>query len=77
MPQESILQGTRYEQLMRSQYLRTNIMELGAFVGLINYGKFIPHVVAHMAPLYRLLEKDQKWVLTEECDSAFQTCKDM
>ena len=30
-----------------------------------------------MAPLYKLLEKDHKWIWTEECDSAFQTCKEM
>ena len=56
----------------------TNITQLRAFVGLINYyGKFIPQAAARMAPLYRLLEKDQAWVWTEECDSAFQTCKEM
>ena len=38
----------------------TNITQLRALVGLINYyGKFIQQAVARMAPLYKLLEKDQ------------------
>ena len=56
----------------------TNITQLRAFVGLINYyGKFIPQAAARMAPLYKLLEKDHTWGWTEECDSAFQSCKEM
>ena len=55
-----------------------NITQLRAFAGLMNYyAKFIPQVAAHMAPLYKLFQKEQKWVWTEECDSAFQTCKEM
>ena len=30
-----------------------------------------------MAPLYKLVQKKQKWIWTEECDSGFQTCKEM
>ena len=41
------------------------------------YAKFIPQAAAHMAPLYKLFQKEQKWVWTEECDSAFQTFKEM
>ena len=53
-----------------------NITQLRAFVGLLNYyGKFIPQVATHVAPLYKLLEKDNKWAWTEECDTAFKTCK--
>ena len=38
-----------------------DITQLRAFVGLINYyGKFIPQMATHMAPLYRLMEKDHK-----------------
>ena len=51
---------------------------LRAFVGLLNYyGKFIPQVATHVAPLHKLLEKDNKWAWTEECDTAFKTCKDL
>ena len=39
------------------------------------YAKFIPQAAAHMAPLYKLFQKKHKWVWTEECDSAFRTCK--
>ena len=30
-----------------------------------------------MAPLYKLFQKEYKWVWNEECDNAFQTCKEM
>ena len=47
-------------------------------MGLLNYyGKFIPQVATHVAPLYKLLEKDSKWAWTKECDTAFKTCKDL
>jgi len=55
-----------------------DITQLGAFVGLINcYGKFIPQVATHMAPLYRLMEKDHKWSWTEECHNTLLKCKEM
>ena len=47
----------------------TNITQVRAIVGLMNYyGKFIPQAAARMAPLYKLLEKDQVRGWTEECD---------
>ena len=55
-----------------------NITQLRAFVGLLNYySKFIPQVATHVAPLYKLLEKDMKWGWNEECETAFKTCKDL
>ena len=55
-----------------------DITQLRAFVGLLNYyGKFIPQVDTHVAPLYKLLEKNNKWAWTKECDAAFKTCKDL
>ena len=54
----------------------TDVSQLQAFIGLINYyGKFIPHIVTNLAPLYKLLEKDQKWVWGEECESIFHKCQ--
>jgi len=55
-----------------------DIAQLRAFVGLLNYyDKFIPQVATHVAPLYKLLEKDNNWAWTEECDAAFETCKSL
>ena len=55
-----------------------DVTQLRAFVGLLNYyEKFIPQVATHVALLYKLLEKDHKWALTEECDTTFKTCKDL
>ena len=47
-------------------------------MGLINYyGKFIPQVATHMAPLYKLMEKNHKWSWTEECHNAYLKWKEM
>ena len=55
-----------------------NITQLRAFAGLLNYyGKFLPQVATHMAPLYKLMEKDCKWEWTDDCNQAFLKCKDM
>ena len=55
-----------------------DITQLRAFAGLINYyGKFIRQVATHMAPLYKLMEKDHKWVWSAECHNAFLKCKEL
>ena len=55
-----------------------DITQFRAFVGLINYyGKFILQVATHMAPLYKLMEKNQKFAWTEECQATYLKCKKM
>ena len=55
-----------------------DITQLRALVGLLTYyGKFITQVATHVAPLHKLLEKNIKWAWTEECDTAFKTCKEL
>lgn len=40
----------------------TNIKELRAFLGLVNYyGRFLPQQSTVLAPLYRLLKDQTKW----------------
>ena len=41
------------------------------------YGKFIPQLSTHLAPLYKLLEKDKEWQWSEECEGAFCKCKSL
>ena len=54
----------------------TDASQLRAFIGLMNYyGKFIPHISTELAPLYKLLEKEQKWIWSEECEVTFRKCK--
>ena len=56
----------------------SDITQLRAFVGLLNYyGKFIPQVATHMTPLYKLMEKDHKWLWSAECQDAFLKCKEL
>ena len=56
----------------------TDVSHLQAFIGLKNYyGKFIPHIVTNLAPLYKLVEKDQKWVWSVECESTIHKCQSL
>ena len=53
-----------------------DVSQLRAFVGLMNYyGKFIPQISTLLAPLYKLLEKDQVWNWTPECENTFRKCQ--
>ena len=46
----------------------TNIQELRAFLGLLNYyGRFVPNLSSLIHPLNRLLCKDAHWKWTESC----------
>ena len=39
-----------------------NVGELKSYLGLLTYyGKFLPNLATHLAPLYQLLQKDQSW----------------
>ena len=53
-----------------------DVTQLRAFLGLINYyGKFVGQLSSILAPLYRLLEKNTKWVWGQSQQTAFQTAK--
>ena len=54
----------------------TNVTELRAFLGMINYyGKFMPKLSTQLSPLYKLLCKESKWVWTSEQNHAFVVAK--
>ncbi len=54
----------------------TNLSELHAFLGLINYySKFLPNLSAQLVPLYSLLNKGQKWCWGPQQSQAFQAAK--
>lgn len=53
-----------------------NITELRSFLGLTNYyAKFLPNLSARLSPLYRLLQKQQKWTWQDEQEYAFIAAK--
>ena len=55
----------------------TDINELRAFLGLINYyHRFIPNLAAILRPLYGLLQKTQKWYWSEAHERAFCRAKE-
>ncbi|CAL9702513.1 unnamed protein product [Knipowitschia caucasica] len=56
----------------------TNIKELRAFLGLVNYyGRFLPQQSTVLAPLYKLLKDQTKWRWSKVEQSAFDKCKEM
>lgn len=56
----------------------TNVSELKAFIGILNYyGKFLPQLATKLAPLYRLLRKDIRWNWGPEQQRAFTQAKSL
>ena len=54
----------------------TNVTELRAFLGLLNYyGKFIPNLSTMIHPLNALLRQGVRWKWTQECAEAFREAK--
>ena len=50
-----------------------NVTELRAYLGLVDYyGKFIPNLASTLQPLNSLLQKNRKWLWSEECTKAVQ-----
>lgn len=51
----------------------TNITELRAFIGFVNYyGRFIQNLSEILHPLHRLLKKNTKFDWDQKCDNAFK-----
>ena len=54
----------------------TNVSELKAFLGLVNYyGKFLNNLATTVAPLYKLLQKSTRWSWGPEENSTFEQIK--
>lgn len=54
----------------------TNVTQLKAFLGMINYyGKYVPNLSTLASPLYNLLRKDTAFEWTLACKQAFQAIK--
>ena len=55
-----------------------NVSQLRAYLGLVNYySKFVPNLSQTLAPLNKLLKKNEKWAWGQEQDKAFQKSKDI
>ena len=53
-----------------------NVRQLRLFLGVVNYySKFLPNLFTILAPLYRLLQKQTKWIWDAEQDKAFHEAK--
>ena len=55
-----------------------DVAELRSFLGLVNYyGKFLPNLATILSPLYRLLQKKQKWIWSSDQEQAFRKIKEL
>ena len=55
-----------------------NVTELKSYLGLLSYyGKFLPNLSTHLAPLYTLLSKRKLWKWTSAQDKVFNESKDL
>ena len=55
-----------------------NLSELKSFLGLIKYYcKFMSNLAMFLSPLYRLMQKDVKWLWTKEHSEAFKQAKQL
>lgn len=56
----------------------TSITELKAYLGLLNfYNKFLPNLSTLLAPMHKLLRKDELWSWGPEQKKAFQQSKEL
>ncbi len=55
-----------------------NITQLKAYLGLLSYySRFLPHLPTTLAPLYKLLRKNQKWQWNQQKEKAFIESKQL
>lgn len=55
-----------------------NVIELKAYLGLLNYyNKFLPNLATKLAPLHELLRHDVRWTLQRKHEDAFQESKNL
>ena len=54
-----------------------NLHQLRSFLGLVNYyGKFLPSLSTATHPLNQLMQANDKWKWSQECDEAFKKLKE-
>ena len=55
-----------------------NVTELKSYLGLLTYyGKFLPNLSTHLAPLYQLLRHNTKWKWSVAQEKAFKKSKEL
>lgn len=54
----------------------TDVTQIKAFVGLVGYySRFIPNMAQVLSPIYKLLQKDRKFIWDEQCQESFDSIK--
>ena len=72
------LQPTDFKvQLIKNAPVPMDVSQLKSFLGLVNYYcKFLPNLSNTLAPLYRKLQKNARWIWGSKEQKAFQTAKE-
>lgn len=61
---------------IKNSHRPTDVSSLRTFLGMVNYyQQFIPNLASKLNPLYKLLQKNTKFVWTKECENAFQNLR--
>ena len=74
---EGLKPNEKKVQAIKSAPRPADVTQLRSFWGLVNYyGKFLPHMSSVLAPLYQLLQKQEKWTWGERQEAAFRLSKE-
>ena len=54
----------------------TNLTQLKAFLGLVNYySRFLPNLATLLEPMHALLRQSNEWEWSSQCANSFNACK--
>ena len=71
-----IYQSPKKVQAMAGLPSPQNVEQLRSF-SVQYYARFLPDLATHLAPLHRLLQKDEHWIWGKEQECAFRTVREM
>jgi hypothetical protein len=75
---EGLHQSPKKVQAMAGLPSPQNVGQLRSFLGMVQYyARFLPALATHLAPLHRLLQKDEHWIWGKEQECAFRTVREM
>ena len=73
---EGLHTTTEKEQAILNSPIPKDVQQLRSFLGLVNYGKFIPNLSTIVQPLNQLLCKNVPWKWTGKYQATFETLKE-
>ena len=75
---EGLHQSPKKMQAIAGLHSPQNVEQLRSFLGMVQYyARFLTYLATHLAPLHRLLQKDEHWIWGKEQECAFRTVREM